>query len=148
MVLGELGKDYWLDTSVLSDYFGVYKDDANKYFSQKYFNYFSLTILLFYMKNKVRYFGLRNFIETKILEKFDCNKKTIWKDAELVFLLMDSLTCPYISDDLKEKLLNIYGVFDKTLQKEVISKRDQWFTSWKSFDFRKELDAKRSKEVY
>ena len=148
LVLGELGKDYWLDTSVLSDYFGVYKDDANKYCSKKYFNYFSLTILLFYMKNKVRYFGLRNFIENKILEKFDCNKKAIWKDAELVFLLMDSLTCPYVSDDLKEKLLNIYGVFDKTLQKEVISKRDQWFTSWKSFDFRKELDAKRSKEVY
>ena len=91
---------------------------------------------------------MRIFIENKIQEKFERNKKLIWKDAELIFLLLDSLTCPYISTDLKEKLLNIYGVSNNKLQKEVINKRKQWFISWKSFDFRKELDAKRSKEVY
>lgn len=148
MALAELGNDYWLDVSALSDYIGIEENDAGIFNSQKTFNYFSLTVFLFYMKNKVRYFDLKKFIESKIQEKFDCNKKTIWNDAELILLLMDSLTCPYVSTDLKERLLNIYGITDKELQKEVINKRQQWFTSWKSFDFRKELDAKRSKEVY
>lgn len=148
LALAELGKDYWLDVSVLSDYFGIDGNDTDKFNPQKSLNYFSLTILLFYMKNKERYSDLRSFIENRIQEKFERNEKSIWKDAELIFLLMDSLACPYVSIDLKEKLLNIYGVSDKKLQKEVINKKEQWFISWKSFDFRKELDAKRSKEVY
>jgi hypothetical protein len=148
LILAELGEDYWLETSALADYLGVYKNKSDKYESEKSFNYFSLTVLLFYMKNQPKYSGLRNFIETKILEKFENNKKLIWKDTELILLLMDSLTCPYISDSLKVKLFNIYGISDRNLQSEVINKQKQWFISWEGFDFRKELDAKQSKEVY
>lgn len=146
LILAELGKNYWLDSSILSGYFGIH-NNSGEYCSEKYFNYFSLTVLLFYIKNKVRYDGIRKFIEIKIKEKFVSNKKLIWKDTELTLLLMDTLACPYVSGELKEELLNIYDVTDKNLQSEMINIKEQWFTTWKNFNFRNELDAKRSKEV-
>ncbi|MDD5407137.1 MAG: RNA-directed DNA polymerase, partial [Sulfurovaceae bacterium] len=148
LALSELGKDYWLELSVLLDYFGISEDSNGELSTLKSFNYFSLMTFVFYMKGKSRYSKLRSFIECRILEKFEINEKLLRKDTELTLLLMDSLSCPYICNELKYKLLNIYSVTDEGLQNEVINKRDQWFTSWKNFDFRKELDAKRSKEVY
>lgn len=148
ITLAELGKEYRLDESVLSSFFDISKDDQSKYHSSKSFNYFSLTVLIFYMKDKKRYSDLMGFIEQKIQEKFQKNKKLIWKDTELILLLLDTLVCPYVSIGLKSEILKLYGVSEISLQQDVINMRKQWFTCWKNFDFQKELDAKRSKEVY
>ena len=50
--------------------------------------------------------------------------------------------------------LEKFGIKDTGLAEEIImfsddaGKTQLWFTNWRNFDFGKELDAKRSQEVY
>jgi len=147
-ILSELGKDYWLEVKLLSSYFGISKNDAGKYINNYELNYFSITVLLFYMREKYRYDELRGFVESLILSKYTSATSGIWKDAELNMLVLDTLVCPYISSRTKSTLLDLYGFSDHALQTSIINKRKYWFTKWDDFDFGKELDAKQSQEVY
>ncbi len=148
IALAELGRDYWLDGEMLCSYFNVEIRGAGDFRAQSPLNYTSLVVLLFYMKKKKRYDGLRNSIEAAIIKKFKNNKATLRKDTELTLLLFDSLACPYIKPETKNNILKIYGIADAAMQEAIISKRQYWFTKWTDFDFRKELDAKQSLEVY
>jgi hypothetical protein len=155
IALSELGRDYWLEESVLSNYLGIGRR-AGKYdpSSITSLNYFSITVSLFYMKNKVRYNALRNRVIDSALDRIRRRSETCHKDAELIFLLFDLISCPYVPDDKKHKALEIFGVTDTPLANNIIAFSDggkrpqQWFTNWFDFDFGKELDAKRSQEVY
>jgi hypothetical protein len=48
LTLNELGKEFWLEEDALCEYFGINKRDGETYS----LNYFSLTVLLFYIKKK------------------------------------------------------------------------------------------------
>lgn len=64
-------------------------------------NYFSIVVLLFYIKNKIRYNDLRVCLQEHILTKLkETGKGNIGKNTELVLLLFDVLACPYIKDGL------------------------------------------------
>lgn len=142
--LNELGKEFWLEEEVLCGYFGIDKDDWRKHS----LNYFSLTVLLFYIQKKDRYKELRAFLEKQICQKFDREKTFLKKDTELILLFFDMLSCPYITDATKRTLLKKYDITNRKIQDDVIRKRKFWFTKWTEFDFAKELDAKKSSEVY
>lgn len=145
IALGELGKNYWLSEEVLAEYLRV--DYENKVVSG--LNYFSLTVSLFYMKNKKRYKDLRDCIVTEIVEQFKAVDIEARRErTELIFLLFDSLTCPYITSDVKKELLSLYSIKDSSQQAKIIKERANWFINWSNFDFGKELDAKKSQEVY
>lgn len=145
IVLSELGKNYWLEETILLKYFNISK---NEDVENSKLNYFSITVLLFYIKNKKCYDKMKNFIENTIKEKFDNNKKMIWKNTELILLLFDCIACPYLKIETKYYLLNVYGVSDDKLKNKIINKKLYWFTKWNKFDFGKELDSKHSREVY
>lgn len=144
VALTELGKYYWLEEDALCSYFGINKDGHSDY----PLNYFSLTVLLFYVRNKKRYRWLRSFLEDELPRKFDRGQAFLKQDTELTLLLFDMLACPYLRTDTKKALLAKYGITDATLQEGIIGKRNLWFTKWTGFDLAKELDAKRSSEVY
>ena len=144
MVLQELGKEYWLDASLLRSYFNIAEDHELK----MDLNYFSITVLLFYMKDKVRYENILKAVEEHILGRFSKHKKTLRKDAESTMLLLDSLSCPYISRQTKHKLLELYEITDQQVQDSIINYSSIWFTKWSEFDLKKELDSKRMQEVY
>lgn len=135
---------------MLATYLSVNKDkETGTFKSDNNLNYFAIVVTLFYMKNKVRYNDLRNFIETEIVQKF----KTVdydfrIKTGELTLLLFDTISCPYIHINTKRKVLDLYEIKDPTLQTDMISARDNWFTNWIDFNFGKELDSKSSQEVY
>ena len=158
IALSELGSDYWLEESVLRDYLGireqVNQDIKYKTNSINKLNYFSITVSLFYMKNKVRYNELRNSIIDDALNRMRRKSKTCRKEAELIFLLFDLISCPYVPNDKKHEALKIFDVNDAAISANIIAftsggNRPQlWFTNWYEFDFGKELDAKRSGEVY
>jgi len=148
IALAEIGKEYWLDDSVLRRYFGI-EEDCGKLEIKRTLNYFSITVLLFYMKNKKRYDKLRLCLQDHILKKFnDIPKQDRGKNTELVLLLFDVLACPNIPDVFKCELLSANGVSDYNLQLAIIKKEENWFTRWKDFDFGDALDAKRSRDVY
>ncbi len=150
--LAELGKNYWLDKELLKDYFGLKGNGVEGIENTFELNYFSVTVLFFYMKNKKRYADVKAWLEAYVLNKFSNNKDTLLKDAELCLLLFDVLTCPYINDEFKLQLVESYPqVLEANRQAfidEFKGKESLRFTTWMDFDFGKELDAKRSQEVY
>ncbi len=148
IVLGELGKRYWLDDATLRLYFGIDQDDCGKLTIRNALNYFSIVVLLFYMKDKRKYNELRDCLCNHILRKFhEVPRENIGKNTELVLLLFDVIACPYLSEDFKRKVLSLHGVARK-VQTGIIDQEEDWFTGWTDFDFGEALDAKRSREVY
>ena len=155
IALSELGRDYWLEQSVLAEYLGVpLHGNNNMKRSMNALNYFSITVALFYMRNKVRYNDLRHQIVNVALEKIRQRSKTCTKDAELIFLLFDLISCPYIENNTKLEALDTFGVSDVSLASDIIQyvgtqkKPQMWFTNWLRFDFGTELDLKMGHEVY
>ena len=68
--------------------------------------------------------------------------------TELTFLLFDLLSCPYIDEGFKKDLLVRYDITDASDQDKILNRKEYWFTKWTDFDFGKELEAKKSQEVY
>jgi hypothetical protein len=178
--LSELGREYRLTTLDLCNYFGIEKCKTPANFEFKHnLNYFSITVLLFYIKNIKQYECLKEPIKALIISKFDLSTKENWRnDTELMLLLFDSLTCPYLDspyrnrtdykkfkaaitlpDKLKYKkrYLDVKYDFKKKLLSlnevtlnhiSIIESQKFWFTKWTGFNFGMELEAKKSLEVY
>ena len=179
IALSEIGRDYLLEQDVLANYLGVsiendndqpckgtsgdrsqdrrkvsIENDNDQPCKSLSLNYFSISVALFYMKDKVRYGKLRCQIITEALDRIRKKSKTCQKEAELVFLLIDLLSCPYVDDENKLKAYHLFCDSNCSLAREVVNyfgmkeKPQIWFTNWLNFDFGKELDAKRGQEVY
>lgn len=130
-----------------------------KYFGGKYesertitfdnsLNYFSITVILFYMKSKKRYGRARKAIKKTIKEKLTAPDVSLKRDTELFFILIDCISCPFLEVNFKRSLLKHFGISKRKLQDELISLRENWFTKWVDFSFSEELDSKQSDEVY
>jgi len=159
VALRELGREYRLDIKLLCKYFNIGTDDKNESKLEiSSLNYFSITVLFFYIKDAERYKYLRYELMKYVTTLFKTEgKDNIRKKAELIFLLMDMLTCPYLDDQTKtnkddkyrykKKLLSLSGV-DSSNHIGIIEKENFWFTKWTDFKFGSELESKRSQEVY
>jgi hypothetical protein len=146
--LSQIGKEYWLPEAALVKHFAIDMNKNGGYFRTEFLNHFSITVLLSYIKSKVRYKKLRAFLEDHIIAKFIYMKAHCPHDAEGLILLFDLVVCPYVSDQKKAEVGNIFGL-DAAALTLLQASNDQWFTTWgDKFDIGKELDAKRSREVY
>ena len=93
------------------------------------------------------YNNLRDLITKHILWKIKNSKRqNLEKNTELLLLLFDVISCPYLTIDYKKEVLSLFGI--DSLQEEIINKRKYWFTKWDDFKLKEELEAKRSMEVY
>lgn len=148
--LSRIGREYWLPVSVLLHHFLIEVDEQTGDYIRPigFMNHFSITILLSYMKDKVRYGKLKSFVEAQVLAKLGYMKSHCPNDAELLITLLDLIVCPYITAATKDTIGQIFGL-DAAGLMSVQSSNDQWFTAWgEQFDLGMELDAKRSREVY
>lgn len=148
--LSQIGREYWLPVPVLLRHFLIKVDEGTGEYVRPagFMSHFSITILLAYMKDKVRYTKLKAFVEAHIIEKLEHGKAHCHNDAEALIMLLDLAVCPYISATTKGHVGQIFGL-DAAGLSSVQSSNDQWFTAWgDNFNLGKELDAKRSREVY
>lgn len=146
--LSQIGREYWLPESVLLRHFLITEDATHKYQRVGFMSHFSITVLLSYIKDKVRYAKLKAFTEEHIIRKLEYVKAHCHNDAEAMILLLDLIVCPYISTITKDAMGQIFGL-DATTLAAIQKTNDHWFTAWGGkFDLGKELDAKRSREVY
>ncbi len=146
--LTQIGREYWLPESTLAEHFMLEADSTGSYSRQGFLNHFSITVLFSYTRNKVRYRRLQSFIEQHTLEKLDYMKAHCPNDAEAMLLLLDLTTCPYVEGLFKEAVASRFGLGAAELL-AVRAANDYWFTAWgERFDLSRELDAKRSREVY
>jgi hypothetical protein len=152
IIIQNLGVDYRLDQKKLFDYFNVIEVKNDKYFEYQ-LEYWSITVLLFYIKNLKRYKDLRELLKSEIIKKLE-SYDNIKKNAEAIFLVIDLLSCPYLCENFKRRILDIIPGFKnqpnivKINFINKIKQNNNWFTKWSNFDFEKELNTKKSKEVY
>lgn len=148
--LSQVGREYWLPVSVLLRHFLIKEEEGtgNYFRPTGFMNHFSITILLSYIKDKVRYGKLKAFVEAHIIAKLEYMKAHCLNDAETLIMLLDLVVCPYISAATQDAIGLIFGL-DAADLVSVQAANDHWFTAWgNKFDLGKELDAKRSREVY
>ncbi|WP_025039502.1 antiviral reverse transcriptase Drt3b [Nitrosospira briensis] len=148
--LSQIGREYWLPVSVLLRHFLIKEEEGTGSYVRPsgFMNHFSITVLLSYIKDKVRYEKLKGFVEAHLIAKLEYMKAHCPNDAETLILLLDLTVCPYISAATKDAIGQIFGL-DAAALASVRSSNDQWFTTWgDKFDLGKELEAKRSREVY
>lgn len=150
IALSQIGREYWLPVSVILRHFLIEEEEGTKAYIRPhgFMNHFSITTLLSYIKDKVRYAKLKTFIEAHIIDKLEYMKAHCPNDAETLIMLFDLVVCPYISASTKDAIGSIFKL-DAAGLASVQAANDHWFTAWGSkFDLGKELDAKRSREVY
>jgi hypothetical protein len=150
IALSQIGREYWLPVSVLLRHFLIKEEKGTGNYIRPtgFMNHFSVTILLSYIKDKVRYTKLKTFIEAHIIAKLEYMKAHCPNDAETLIMLLDLVVCPYISAATKDAIGLIFKL-DAAGLASVQAANDRWFTAWgDKFDLGKELDAKRSREVY
>lgn len=148
--LSQIGREYWLPVSVLLRHFLINEEEDTKDYVRPagFMSHFSITILLSYIKDKIRYTKLKIFVEAHIIAKLEHVKAYCHEDAEALIMLLDLVICPYISTTTKNRIGQIFGL-DAAGLLSVQASNDHWFTAWgDKFDLGKELDAKRSREVY
>jgi len=150
IALSQIGREYWLPVSALLRHFLVKEEEGTGNYIRPagFMNHFSVTILLSYIKDKVRYAKLKIFVEAHIIAKLEYMKAHCPNDAETLIMLLDLVVCPYVSAATKDAIGQVFG-FDAVALASVQVANDHWFTAWgDKFDLGKELDAKRSREVY
>ncbi|MGX9188763.1 antiviral reverse transcriptase Drt3b [Stenotrophomonas sp. Ker107b] len=148
--LSQIGREYWLPTSVLLRHFLIEEDKATGIYSRPagFMTHFSITTLLSYVKDKVRYAKIRSFVETHSIAKLQHMKAHCPNEAETLILLLDLLTYPQLAPETRTAIGAVFSLEPASLA-SVQAANDHWFTAWgNKFDLAKELDAKRSREVY
>lgn len=145
--LAQLGKHYRLSTTDLANIFGL-ELGSTQYSSTYSLNYFSLTVLLFYIKDIKKYSKIKGFVEFYLLQKLDNANGIVNQNTELLLLALDFISCPYVDTSLKNQALSKIGVTANTEQDLIKSLSNEWFTKWEGFNYGDELDKKRSLEVY
>ena len=147
--LSQIGKEYWLPELILVKHCLIAENKTTKdYERDDFMSHFSITVLLSYIKTKVRYSKLHKFVEAHTIAKLNYMKAHCRNDAEALILFLDLIVCPYVNDSTKLQIGAIFG-YDATGLATVRGVNDHWFTAWgNKFNLQKVLDAKRSREVY
>jgi len=146
--LAQLDNYYAATEAQLCDYFSIDITKPAHLEATKNLNHFAITVLLSYIRNKKRYSALKKWLESLITLKLGSTPSLTKWDAEYNLLLLDSLSCPYLSNKLKRKLLRDQGINSRTIANNILADKQNWFTNWRGFEMRLALDAKRSLEVY
>jgi hypothetical protein len=154
-VIRELDRDFRIPEVRLETFIGLDNDKGK--IPDKHLNYFSIVVLLFYIGHSKKYPKIKDTLNTYIenyIRSFPVEKRS--KSSELTHLILDLLACPYITDIFKIKIYSIYKNYSTT--KEILSARKvvyfhkknikYWFTKWERFKLAKELEYKKSQEVY
>lgn len=144
LATSDFSGNYLMDESQLSEALSKIKN----------YNYFIIISLLFYYKDHPVFNSKRIEIENIIEEKF-ANSFDLEKNSELAHLFLDSMSCKYISKDIRERL------YRKFLTKFSIQRTTQeveedlsylltkyWFVKWDQHNILPLLERKELRTAY
>ena len=139
----ELGSAYLFAPEVIKSF--IDKSDLQ-------YNLFACIILMYYYSNHKCYNEQKTELKDMILKKYrlvaEAERK---RNSELTILTADMMTCPFVDDAYKQKLLTLMGITEMKGQQMILGfakKQKYIFTRWTMFNLNKELQAKVSQEVY
>lgn len=116
IALNQLGREYRLSPKVLCSYFNIQYEEKKVTISTE-LNYFSIMVLLFYIKDIKMYSKIKEELKKHIYNKFHNKIKFDWKnETESVLLLLDILSCPFLNDSIdkedKKQIQNLIDSFE------------------------------------
>lgn len=146
LATSEFGKNHL----VPSNYFSSLLSDI------KTLSYFNIISLLYYFKDHAEYHSLVEQLEDITNSKLD-KDFDLQKNSENAHLLLDLLSCPYISIEFRKNLLKRF--YSKYLPNEQLSSQKQeedidalnqtyWFVKWENLDLLKLLERKELNSAY
>ncbi len=159
-LLRDLGKEYRLPEEILIKFLNASGKTGKVIVNNNTLNYFSIVVLLYYIGHSKKFPLVKNaLIEYTSNYIKDYPNEKIGKSSEMAHLILDLLTCPYLDLKIKTKMLILYRGEQKFSQiKKTINdsnklndfhkKHKYWFTKWERFNLAKELENKKSQEVY
>lgn len=158
-VIRELDKDFRIPEVRLANFIGY--DFEKKHIPDCQLNYFSIVVLLYYIGHSKKYEEVKDALIIYIdnfTRSFPIEKRG--KSSEATHLILDLLACPFLTRKSKRTFFLTYKesktlaeiksnitAFNKILdyQKKYVK---YWFTKWERFNLAKELEYKKSQEVY
>jgi len=144
---------FYIKPVQLQKYLQLELDTNNKLKSICPLNALAIVVLLYFMGDVKTFRPIQHALVAYIQEKIKSVPEDLRrKQAELVLLTLDIITCPFITDYYKKKICSPMGI-TPTLFEEISnylkrSKQKYFFTKWNKVDLTKELNAKISQEVY
>ena len=139
----ELGYAYLLSPEVIRSFIEK---------SELQYNFFACLILLYYYANHKCYDLQKALLTDEILKKYRLVAESERKrNSELTILTADMMTCHFVDDAYKQRLLTLMGITETKDQQMIMrfaKKQKYIFTRWTMFNLNKELQAKISQEVY
>ena len=139
----ELGYAYLLSPEVIRSFIEK---------SELQYNFFACLILLYYYANHKCYDLQKALLTDEILKKYRLVAESERnRNSELTILTADMMTCPFVDDAYKQRLLTLMGITETKDQQMIMrfaKKQKYIFTRWTMFNLNKELQAKISQEVY
>ncbi len=144
--ISEMGGDYLLSSGFMKKLFD---------FTSSSFSYFEIMSCLFYIKDNQDYRELRDGLEIQIKLKLT-DLSDIQRNSEVVYIFLDSLSCPYLDVAFKKELLTkFYKDNNKTIPEAKALEQmlnymgnNEWFINWKTIDLLNMLEKKELKTVY
>ncbi|MCG8805161.1 RNA-directed DNA polymerase [Tenacibaculum finnmarkense] len=160
-LLRDLGKEYRLPEEILVKFLNATEDkEADTIIiSDNTLNYFSIVVLFYYIGHSQKFYKVKEALikyTINYIEEYPNEK--IGKSSEMAHLILDLFACPFLGSKFKIDLLHSYR--GKVSSDEDKNKKDAeklivfhkhhkyWFTKWERFNLAKELENKKSQEVY
>jgi len=142
LAMREMGTDYLVPEDLLQEVFEI---DSTS-------TYFELMSCLFYVKDSPEYKTTFRKLEDAISQKLSDLKGTPI-DAEKAYILLDTFTCPYFSDQFKVALLiKLNAALNATIPMDDGTlgylKKQIWFINWVEIDLLNILEKRELNAVY
>lgn len=136
----ELGKDLKLPSGFIKKHLLNDKEELS---------YYEIIALLYYIKNESEYFELYKIL-IKSIKRSLCDIKQVNYVSEKCHIFLDVVSCPYISIDLRKKLLKRYRAKNglRSLTGDEISveatyfENNYWFVNWTNLDIYNVIEKK------
>lgn len=150
ITLRSMRQKYHLSPASIENYIGVKVNDEGKK-ELPDMNAISITLFLYYFSDRKEFDELRMLVVDKACERIgnilsELRKKT----SEMVILLLDLMACPYLTNEVKTKVGDSFGLTEPEIRRllEYFNGGRYMFTNWGKLNVTKELNAKISQEVY
>jgi hypothetical protein len=161
-LLRDLGKEYRLPEEILIKFLNASQEKGvdKIIINDNTLNYFSIVVLFYYIGYSEKFPLIKDALidyTYNYIKDYPSEKRG--KSSEIAHLMLDLFACPFLGLRIKAKILYLYrdgkNLADYTsalgeTRKLILfhKKHKYWFTKWERFNLAKELENKRSQEVY
>ncbi|WP_158700929.1 antiviral reverse transcriptase Drt3b [Phytohalomonas tamaricis] len=129
LAIKELGPNFLLTTEDLTNIINIS--------SSRDFSYFEIIAILFYIEDMQNYARIKKTVENKIRDNLE-DLRDVKENTFKAYLLMDAIKCPFVSEKLKNKILERYfkQVYSRNANSQELLEaksdfqKSQWFVSW------------------